>query len=52
MNIAFSILFFLRIVNTAIDFDDQAGRMAIKINNKSIDHLLASKMPASKFICP
>ncbi len=52
MRIPFGILFFLRLVNTPIHFDDQAGGMAIKINDKSINHLLTAEMPASEFVRP
>jgi len=39
-------------MNVTVYFDNQTGGMAIKINDKTINHLLAAEMPASKFICP
>ena len=44
MDISFCILFFPRHMNTAINLHDQARRMAIKINDKTINDLLTAKV--------
>jgi hypothetical protein len=52
MSISLGILFNLHYVNIAIHLDNQTGSVTIKIDNKTIYHLLAAEMPASKFVCP
>jgi hypothetical protein len=50
--VAFGVVFLLRFVDLAVNFNDELGCMAVEVNDLAIEHLLAAEMQPAELVCP